>query len=393
MNILFESEVRAEPRKLDRAWSNPESFVLLPDKTAVAAEAVTARCARVPDAYRKGHFILLTSGSTGEPKLVIGDRGRAEALARNLHQLQDGEPVRSAICLLPLSYCYAFVNQWLWSRVTRRKLILVDGFSRPDDLCAVLDSTSASMLCLVGAQVSLIMQHFRDRVFPKVLRLHFAGGRFPQENLDEIRRRFPNAVIYNNYGCAEAMPRLTLRKAQDSAEAADVGKPLPGVELRLDEDRGLCFQSAYSAVAFVDEAGFMAVEDNTWLSTGDLAEELDSGRWRILGRQGEVFKRFGEKISLNNLLKSVSDVWPHGAAFYKDRDSAGEEAHVLMLAPHPQKLQLREVLSRLRKDFPRTHWPLRVESVEELPLLPNGKTDGLALARMSDKQEQWRQRL
>ena len=106
-----------------------------------------------------------------------------------------------------------------------------------------------------------------------------------------------------------------------------------------------------------------------------------------------MFKRFGEKISLSNLLESIYDVWPHAAAFYKDRDSTGEEAHVLVLAPHPEKLQLREVLSRLRRDFPRTHWPLRIESVEELPLLPNGKTDGLALAKMNDRQEQWRQRL
>ncbi|MDC1286924.1 acyl--CoA ligase [Gammaproteobacteria bacterium] len=393
MKILFESEVRAEPGRLDRAWSNPESFVLLPDKSVLTAETVTARCAGIPDTYRQGHFILLTSGSTGEPKLVIGERGRAEALARKLDELQDAEPVHSSICLLPLSYCYAFVNQWLWSRVAQRKLVLVDGFARADDLAAVLESTSASMLCLVGAQVPLIMQYFSDRVFPEVLRLHFAGGRFPQEQLDEIRKRFPNAVMYNNYGCAEAMPRLTLRKAQDGTEAADVGKPLPGVELRLDEDNGLCFQSVYSAVAFVDEAGFTAVDDTSWLATGDLAEELESGHWRILGRQGEVFKRFGEKISLSNLLKSVNDVWPHGAAFYKDQDSTGEDAHVLMLAPHPQKPQLREVLSRLRKDFPRTHWPLRVESVGELPRLPNGKTDGLALAQMSDKQEQWRQRL
>jgi acyl-CoA synthetase (AMP-forming)/AMP-acid ligase II len=393
MKLLFESDVRAEPGRLDEAWSNPQPFVFLPDKSALTAENVLARCAGIPDAYRQDHFILLTSGSTGAPKLVIGQRARAEALARKLHELQDGEPVQSTICLLPLSYCYAFVNQWLWSRVAQRNLVVVDGLARPDDLCKVLESTSASMICLVGAQVALLLQHFRNRVFPEVLRLHFAGGRFPQEQLDEIHKHFPNAVIYNNYGCAEAMPRLTLRKEQDGVEATDIGKPLPGVELRLDEERGLCFQSTYSAVAFVDEAGFTAVDDTSWIATGDLAEELESGHWRILGRQGEVFKRFGEKISLISLLKSINDVWPHAAAFYKDRDSTGEEAHVLMLAPHPEKLQLREVLSRLRRDFPRTHWPLRVESVAELPLLPNGKTDGPALAQMSDKQEQWRQRL
>jgi acyl-CoA synthetase (AMP-forming)/AMP-acid ligase II len=249
------------------------------------------------------------------------------------------------------------------------------------------------MICLVGAQVPLFRRHFPERSFGSVIRVHFAGGRFPQEQLADVRRLFPAAAIYNNYGCAEAMPRLTLRKAEASDEASDVGRPLDGVELRLEEDGGLVFRSPFSAVAFMDESGFQTVDDTTWIPTGDLAQRLATGHWRILGRRGEVFKRFGEKISLSNLLKAVGSAWPHGAAFYKDRDPAGEEAHVLVLAPHPAREELREVLKSLRKDFPRTHWPLRIESVDALPLLPNGKTDFLALARLANKHEHWRQRL
>jgi acyl-CoA synthetase (AMP-forming)/AMP-acid ligase II len=393
MKILHEQQVRSNLAELDRAWSVPETFIFLPEKSAAGEAWIAERLAGIPRDYAEGHFILLTSGTTGEPKLVIGSRDRAEALARHLHERQDSEAVQATVCLLPLTYCYAFVNQWRWARSLGRDLVMTDGFSRPAELETALASTPASMICLVGAQLPLFHQHFPDATFPLVQRVHFAGGRFPQEHLADLALRFPSATIYNNYGCAEAMPRLTLRKADEADDAADVGRPLDGVKLRLDGAGELTFQSPFSAVAFMDEQGFSAVPDTQWISTGDLAEEHPNGHWRVLGRSGEVFKRYGEKISLSSLLKSVGEVWPHAAAFYKAHDPGGEEAHVLSLAPHPDKKEVREILLRFRKDFPRTHWPLRIESAAQLPVLPNGKTDILALPTLADKQEHWRQRL
>ena len=46
------------------------------------------------------------------------------------------------------------------------------------------------------------------------------------------------------------MPRLTLRRARDADEAADVGCPLNGIRLRVNGEGGLTFQSTFSAVAF-----------------------------------------------------------------------------------------------------------------------------------------------
>src|ERR1035441_6572038 len=109
------------------------------------------------------------------------------------------------------------------------------------------------MICLVGAQVPLLAQYYEDHSFPGVIRVHFAGGRFPQERLDEVRRLFPQAAIFNNYGCAEAMPRLTLRRAEAATVAHHIGWPLPGVEMQSDEGSRVLFRSPYGAVALMDE--------------------------------------------------------------------------------------------------------------------------------------------
>jgi hypothetical protein len=64
----------------------------------------------------------------------------------------------------------------------------------------------------------------------------------------------------------------------------------------------------------------------------------------------------------------------------------------MVLAPHNYKDQLRAILMELRRDFTRPHWPLRVESMEQLPRLSNNKVDTLALAARADITLQWSQR-
>lgn len=399
LQILTDAEVDADIRVLDAAWQGPGTFAFVPHRAGAGRDWIEAAMRALPAELRTGHFALLTSGSTGLPKLVIGKKQRSEALARVLHERQENEAIRRTIVTLPLTYCYAFVNQWLWSRVMGRELVLTGGFSRPDTLRRALAEAEDAMLCLVGAQVPLLVQAFAgaEVTFPGVLRLHFAGGRFPQDRLDVLNGFFPNARVYNNYGCAEAMPRLTLRPAEASPLGANIGHPLPGVELRVDERDALLFRSPYGCVGYVDGDGFHGVEADDWVPTGDLAREAGTGdgSWELLGRANEVFKRYGEKISLSMLQTTLSSAWSGQMAFYRETDSTGEAAHVLVLAPAPTASELRAVLQALRNNYSRAHWPVRVESIVELPRLANGKIDLVGLSQLPDggREVHWRQRI
>src|ERR1051326_8388609 len=124
MNILTDHHVERSPGLLDEAWIQPETLAVYAEKSGVSGSWIAKALAALPSALHRGHFILLTSGSTGQPKLVIGAKERSEKLARLLHQLQDAEIVKEAIVALPLTYCYAFVNQWLWARLFKRRLVL-----------------------------------------------------------------------------------------------------------------------------------------------------------------------------------------------------------------------------------------------------------------------------
>lgn len=382
-----------DPVALRTAWESNETFVVVPAKCGVAPNILHESLAALPDDLRTGHFVILSSGSTGEPKLIIGSRDRAAALVAVLHQLQESEPVEETIVMLPLAYSYAFVNQWVWSQTYRRRLARTAGLRDPQQLGETLSSAVNAMLCLVGPQLPLLTSHFPTNSFPGVIRVHFAGGRFPQEHLHEVRKLFPNAAIYNNYGCVEAMPRLTLRRAEASDDAADVGLPLPGIQIRTDTDEALLFRSPYRAVAVVEHGCVTRYDDDLWLPSGDLAQQRPDGSWRLIGRRAEVYKRHGERIQLANLTAAIATVWNGQIAVRRETDPVGEEGHVLILAPHPPAGLLPEVLALLRSRFRRPYWPLRIESLDRMPELPNGKVDMPAIAISADRRLLWTQRL
>ncbi len=390
---LLRERGREDHAALDRAWEDARTFAFVPAKSDVSDAWLDAALAALPADLRTAHFALLTSGSTGHPKLVVGSRERAEALARVLHEAQASEGVDETILTLPLSYCYAFVNQWLWARVTGRRLVVTRGFAEPEDLRRALDGATNAMLCLVAAQLALLTTHCGDAVFPGVTRVHFAGGPFPQAELTALAARFPNARVFNNYGCAEAMPRLTVRAAEDGEAASDVGRAIPGVELRVGDDGELGFRSPYGAVAFVEDGVLRRIGDGEWGPTGDHAEAQADGRFRLLGRANQVFKRYGEKIALGRLLDTAQSAWPGQATFYREKDRMNEDGFVLLLSPAPSDEDVRAILKAFRTHHPRTHWPLRVESAASLPVLPSGKTDLAALATLEGREVHWRNRI
>ena len=226
-----------------------------------------------------------------------------------------------------------------------------------------------------------------------MIRVHFAGGPFPESELPTIHKMFPRAEIYNNYGCAEAMPRLTLRKAEISDVPNDVGPPLEGVRLRITDTGDIEFQSEYRVDAQISESQFEPINDEEWFPSGDKGEIAGNGHLILHGRSNAVFKRYGEKISLMQLSKRVGEVWGSPAMFYNETDGSGEPGHVLVLSPIPEREEVLEILRVLRNNFPRAHWPLRIEALDEVPLLPNGKEDIALISNNPSKIVLWTQRI
>jgi acyl-CoA synthetase (AMP-forming)/AMP-acid ligase II len=106
-----------------------------------------------------------------------------------------------------------------------------------------------------------------------------------------------------------------------------------------------------------------------------------------------VFKRHGEKVSMPDLLGTALSVGSVQAVMIRDVDPQGEEGAVLVVSPPPSDTEVKQVLKAYRAAHPRTHWPLRIESVEQFSELATGKIDVQGLPADPSKVVHWWQRL
>ena len=99
--------------------------------------------------------------------------------------------------------------------------------------------------------------------------------------------------LTQGYGLTEAAPVLTVTRPGARLEAG-VGKPVPGVELRIDDadDRGVgevIARGANVMVGYTDPGATReAIDAEGWLHTGDVGRIDKKGRLEILGRVKDV---------------------------------------------------------------------------------------------------------
>ncbi|WP_171132499.1 MULTISPECIES: class I adenylate-forming enzyme family protein [unclassified Ruegeria] len=383
---------------LSRMWQpGTPSFALLPHRFDQDSAWVEACVQALPETLRTDHVLLATSGSTGAPKLLVASRLRAEAIAVEIGQMQGVAPGDTAIMTLPLSYCFSFVNQWVLAQKQSLNRIFAR-LSDPDHFAKVLGESERGLLCLVAAQVPLLSA-LGEVSFHKIKTVAFAGSPFPWAQSHTLARLFPNARFFDNYGCAEAMPRLTIAdvtahvQADTTPPLGQLGTPLTRITLRSSDSGELQFQSPYAALGSVAPEGYTPFAPDGWIATGDRAEQDSSGHWQLLGRTSEVFKRHGEKISLLRLRETIETVWDQEFVLAPAKDRSGEPGVQLFLAGSADRAAARTILQRFRAAHPRAHWPLQIIRVDKLPRLSNSKIDLLALETLPDQEILWDQRV
>jgi 1-acyl-sn-glycerol-3-phosphate acyltransferase len=125
--------------------------------------------------------------------------------------------------------------------------------------------------------------------------------------------------LSEGYGLTEASPVLTVAKATPGTKAGHVGKPIPGVEIKIAnaDDQGVGEILAKGPNVMVgyannEEATRAAIDADGWLHTGDLGKLDKKGKLVIVGRQKDVIvSASGENVypdDLESLLGKVAFV-------------------------------------------------------------------------------------
>lgn len=133
----------------------------------------------------------------------------------------------------------------------------------------------------------LIAARIRRRLGGK-LRYAIAGG----APLNDTIAKFFICLgipVYQGYGMTESAPVISVGQPRDR-EPFSIGKPLPGVEIKITDHGELCTRSACVMLGYYknERATQEAIDAQGWLHTGDIATVSERGYLYITGRIKDI---------------------------------------------------------------------------------------------------------
>ena len=243
----------------------------------------------------------------------------------------------------------------------------------------------------------------RDEILHSVRMVKLGGEPVFPPDVDLFRRHFRrDTVLVNGLGLTEANGNAChFHIKQDtriSTATVPVGKPLDGIEIKLlnadkteatsGETAEIALRGKYIAPAFwtgsnVEQYG---LDDDGWFRTGDLGRCDPDGIFEHLGRRDDQLKLRGQWISVAEIEAALMEVpgVRNAAALATERDA--DTKNIIAFASwNNGELTEQEVRSALQRRLPVYSLPQRVFSLSQLPLLPNGKIDRVALSHEAER--------
>lgn len=122
-----------------------------------------------------------------------------------------------------------------------------------------------------------------------------SGGAPLGERLAHFYRGI-GVTIFEGYGLTETSPATNANR-DTGARMGTVGRPLPGVTIRIDDDGEILVQGDIVFKGYWNNPAATAesIDDDGWFHTGDIGELDDDGYLRITGRKKELIVTAGGK--------------------------------------------------------------------------------------------------
>jgi long-chain acyl-CoA synthetase len=390
------------------------------DATVIAPPDLGAR-AEAPAAGVGGDgeeiaLLVYTSGTTGRPR---GVRLSHRALLANREQTAALRPsplipVDRVLLSLPLFHIFglaAGLLQVCWAGAT---LVLVERFD-PAHVAEVLVEHRVSVLAGVPSMFRALLDLPPDelRAASAGIRLCTSGGApLPAEWFADFRSA-TGLTIVEGYGLTEGGPVLTTTAVDGGGKPGSVGRPLPGVELRLVDKDGIPLGGGPEPdLGDLDDldlddfdthdTGLVAVrgpnlfsgywpdgaggpDDEGWFRTADVGFLDADGDLCLVDRWSDVVVVNGFNVYPREVEQVIEELpaVAEGAVVGVPHDVTGEEVKAVVVRAESAELTEEEVRAHCAERLARFKVPTVIEFVDALPRTPTGKVARRQLAGQS----------
>ncbi len=338
----------------------------------------------VGDFADRDGLVLFTSGTTGLPKAIGISNAKLGARITGVATpfRRDTAPTVSMLTV-PFFHVGGAVGT-LGNLYSGNTYVIQDRFDAGEWLQLVARHKVTSTF-LVPTMLQRILDHpdFAGTDLSSLSSIAYGAAAAPMALLRAAMAALPNVAFANVFGQTETLGAYTTLAPADHRDPdriGSVGRPLPGVEVRVvDPDTGRDVAPAAIGELWVNTS--QNVTDG-WLQTGDLARRDADGYIYPSGRMKDTINRGGEKfgpVEVEEALRShpaVSDVAVAGVA----DDEMGQRVGAAVVARAPVTLD--ELRSHCRELIAHFKLPERLVLLDEIPYNDTGKVNRRALGAL-----------
>nr|MBA2339930.1 AMP-binding protein [Pyrinomonadaceae bacterium] len=343
--------------------------------------------------------LIFTSGTTGQPKGVMLSHRNMTHMVSMLSSVFDMSTSDGVLSVLPLHHTFEFSTGFLTPLSRGAQITYLPELTSEELARAISNGHVTGMVGVpavwealhrriknrlherkwIGGAADAVVRAnswLRDRtplnlgqvIFYPIhegmggrIRYFISGGSALSEKVKSDLHGL-GFTILEGYGLTEASPVLTVARPQNHLLTGSVGRPLPGVEVRIADQnangigeviaRGANIMAGY----FENETATRQVIVDRWLHTGDLGKFDDDGNLYLVGRSKEIIVDTNGK---NVYPDEIEDAYAH-SPFIKELsvvglpDAEGGEKVACMVVPdygHDISLSRAEVRRRIEEHF------------------------------------------
>lgn len=332
-----------------------------------------------------------TGGTTGLSKGAMLTHGNVlsnavQTKGRLTSVITEGE--ETLVSPLPLYHIYAFnVTLLLYFSTGAHTILIPNPRDMPGFISAITNVKFTAFSGLNTLFVGLCAQpEFKQLDFSH-LKLTVSGGTALTSSTAKIWKEVTGCNICEGYGLSETSPVVTFNRPGETL-VGSIGAALPGTKIKLLDDNdnevaaGVAGELAVRGPQVMqgywrsDEATAEVMTADGYFKTGDIAEQLDNGYYKIVDRKKDMIIVSGFNVYPNEVEEILSNHTGilEAAVIGVPLEKTGEAVKAFIVkSPQNQDLAEEDVISHCKEFLTGYKVPKQIVFMEELPKTAVGK--------------------
>jgi len=332
-------------------------------------------------------LILYTSGSTGRPKgAVLSHAALDAALVSWAGPVMGLTGTDCVLATLPLSHSFGINGALLAPILAGARVAIVESFTPAAALAAIAQHGVTVFPGVATMFRRLLDTPALDPSELTTLRIAVSGAAPCPWDLAQEWRARTGVRILRGYGMTELFRPISYR-ADDARDLPEsIGRPVPGVELRIVDDAGRPQPPGETGELWIRSPavmeGYLEAQEETravladgWFRTGDLASISSDGFVAIAGRKKELILRGGYSV-VPAEVEAVLLAHPavaEAAVVGEPHPDLGEEVVAFVTLRAGAPVDPAALIAHCRERLAGYKYPRRVTVLDALPKSATGK--------------------